>query len=200
MLRFFLGLTLAQLVIALLVHFSPVSSPLEKAMLVGFVILLLASVTTLWFSTVSRHLGDQRIATLKEQFANEREKINVSAEKAQSKLIKKTQKEIEAQRRKQNTRANFKVGATIAAAAGFGVFMLASQFFTLGLLTLTTAGGAMGGYLARHRREQLAAPEYKMLEGVEVSDVNTSPELLADQTVIDHNNDLESSKKTSTDT
>jgi len=181
MLRFFIGLTLAQLLIALLVFLSPLTNPLENALLVLFVILLLASVITLWFNTVSRHLADQRIATLKEKFASEKEKINVSAERAQKKLLKKTQKEIDSERRKQSTRANLKIGGAVAVAAGFGVVMLMSQFFTLGLLALTTTGGAIGGYLARTRREQLPAPEYKMLEGVEV--VDNESQLLTDDSV-----------------
>jgi len=183
MLRFFIGLTLAQLLIALLVFLSPLTNPLENALLVLFVILLLASVITLWFNTVSRHLADQRIATLKEKFASEKEKINVSAERAQKKLLKKTQKEIDSERRKQSTRANLKIGGVVAVAAGFGVVMLMSQFFTLGLLalTITTTGGAIGGYLARTRREQLPAPEYKLLEGVEV--VDDESKLLTDDGV-----------------
>ncbi len=183
MLRFFIGLTLAQLVIAALVYFSPLSNLLEQALLIGFIILLISLVTTLWFGTVAKHMADKRIAVLKEQFASEREKINVSAERAQKKLLKSTQKEIESERRRQSTRANLKIGGTIALAAGFGVVMLMSQFFTLGLLSLTTAGGAIGGYLARTRKEQLDGPEYKMIEGVEV--VDEQPKQLTDQTVAD---------------
>ena len=194
MLRFFLGLLLAQLIIAVLVHFSPVTSLLEKSMLVLFIILLLATVITLWFGTISRHLADQRIANLKQQFASEREKFNISAERAQKKLIKKTQKEIESERRKQSTRANLKVGGAVAVAAGFGVVMLLSQFFTLGLLTLTTVGGAAGGYLARSRREQLPAPEYKMIEGVEVINEEDGPELLTDQSTIEETSETADSK------
>jgi len=179
MLRFFLGLSLAQLFIAALVKLSPLSNPLEAALLTGFVILLLSTVITLWFGTVARHMADNRLAALKEQFASEREKINVSAERAQKRLIKKTQKEIDSERRKQSTRANLKIGGTIAVAAGFGVIMLMSQFFTLGLLSLTTAGGAVGGYLARSRKDQLQGPDYKMIEGVEV--VNDGQTRLEDQ-------------------
>jgi len=47
--------------------------------------------------------------------------------------------------------------------------MLFSQMVTLGLLTLTTAGGAVGGYLARARRDTAALPEhdYKLIESIE---------------------------------
>jgi len=186
MLRFFVGLVLAQLVIAALVYFSPLSTPLEQVLLISFVILLISIVTTLWFGTVAKHLADKRIAVLKEQFASEREKINVTAERAQKKLLKSTQKEIESERRKQSTRANLKIGGTIAVAAGFGVVMLMSQFFTLGLLSLTTAGGAIGGYLARTRKEQLEGPDYKMIEGVEV--IDEQPKKLTDQSTSDVEN------------
>ena len=37
MLRFFVGLVLAQLVIAALVYFSPLSTPLEQVLLISFV-------------------------------------------------------------------------------------------------------------------------------------------------------------------
>ena len=77
-------------------------------------------------------------------------------------------------------RDSIKIGGTIALAAGFGVIMLMTQFVTLGLLSLTTAGGAIGGYLARSRREQLGSPEYKMIEGVEV--VDEQPQRLTDAT------------------
>lgn len=178
MLRFFFGLLLVQIIIAVLVQINPLPNSLEKTLLTGGVILLMSTVVTLWFNTVATHLTDKRIAALKEQFAKEREKLNVNAEREQKKLIKKTQKEIESERRRQSTKANLKIGGTIAVAAGFGVIMLMSQFFTLGLLSLTTAGGAVGGYLARSRKEQLPGSDYKMIEGVEV--INEDQKKLTD--------------------
>ena len=51
MLRFFVGLVLAQLVIAALVYFSPLSTPLEQVLLISFVILLTVSYTHLTLPT-----------------------------------------------------------------------------------------------------------------------------------------------------
>jgi hypothetical protein len=42
------------------------------------------------------------------------------------------------------------------AVTGLGVLMLATHMLTLGLLTITTAGGAMGGYLLRWRQSRQA--------------------------------------------
>ncbi len=170
MLRFFLGLILAQITSLLIYTLYSGASGIEKLMLMAFTVTLLSGIVTLWFATISRQSGDQRIAALKEKFAAEREKINVNAERAKTRLVKKTQREIESNARRVNTGANFKVGAAVAVAAGFGVMMMFTQFITLGLLTLTTAGGAIGGYLARTRREQdlLAGPDYKLIEAEEI--------------------------------
>jgi len=169
MLRYFIGLTLAQVAIALLVAFLPGGTTLDKLLPIVFLVLLLSTVISLWFGTVARQLSDKRVASLKQQFATEREKLNVSAERAKNRLQKKTQKEIEIQARRARTSANIKVGTALAVAAGFGLVMIFTQFVTLGLLTLTTAGGAVGGYLARSRKnDMLEGPDYKLIEAEEI--------------------------------
>ena len=169
MLRFFIGLTLAQIATALLVAFFPGGTTLDELLPLIFLVLLLSTIISLWFSTVARQLSDKRVNTLKQQFAAEREKLNVNAERAKSRLQKKTQKEIETQARRAKTSANIKVGTALAVAAGFGLVMIFTQFVTLGLLTLTTAGGAVGGYLARSRKnDALEGPEYKLIEAEEI--------------------------------
>ena len=169
MLRYFIGLTLAQVAIALLVAFLPGGTTLDKLLPIVFLVLLLSTVISLWFGTVARQLSDKRVASLKQQFATEREKLNVRAERAKNRLQKKTQKEIEIQARRARTSANIKVGTALAVAAGFGLVMIFTQFVTLGLLTLTTAGGAVGGYLARSRKnDMLEGPDYKLIEAEEI--------------------------------
>lgn len=172
MFRFFLGLVLAQTVIAIVVSFFPASGLFEKGLPTAFIIVLLSLVISLWFSTISRQLADRRVQSLQKKFAAEREKFNQDAERAKDKLIKKTNKQIEVEARRAKTKASMKVWGAVAVAGGFGVMMLLSQFVTLGLLTLTTAGGAAGGYLIRARKEQEAidAPEYKLIEAEVVDD------------------------------
>ncbi len=172
MLRFFTGLVIAQLTAAAVITLYPGSS-LEAVLVLAFSVTLLALVMSLWFGTVSRHLGDQRIASLKQSFAAEREKMNLTAERAKKKLVQKTARQIEAHERRTKAKANVKVGTAIALAGGFGLLMMFMQLTTLGLLTMTSVGGAVGGYLARAKREQdllAGAQDYKMIEGVEVVD------------------------------
>lgn len=178
MLRFFTGLVIAQLITAAIIALYPGSS-METALVLAFSIGLMALVMSLWFGTVSRQLGDQRIASLKQSFAAEREKMNISAERAKKKLEKKTQAQMQAHERRTKTKANVKVGAAIAVAGGFGLLMMFMQLTTLGLLTMTSVGGAVGGYLARAKREQdllAGTPEYKMIEGVEVIEESAAEE------------------------
>lgn len=59
--------------------------------------------------------------------------------------------------RRTSTQANIKVGMAFAGAAGIGGLLLLTQFMTLGLLMLTTAGGALGGYVVRIRQEKAKA-------------------------------------------
>ncbi len=172
MLRFFLGLTLAQIAAVGLALLYPGTAAIEKLIALAFLIVLLSTVVSLWFSTVARQLADKQVNALKERFAAERDKINKTAAKDKDRLEKKTRKQIEVEARRAKTKANIKVGGAITVATGFGVMMLLSQFVTLGLLTLTTAGGAVGGYLVRSRKEQEALdnPDYKLIEAEIVED------------------------------
>lgn len=94
----------------------------------------------------------EEVNKTKLDFAEEREHIHVRAEKAKSKLVEKTQKQIASEYKKTQGRANLKVGAAFAATVGAGVLMLVIELLTFGLMTLTTAGGALGGYLVRARK------------------------------------------------
>lgn len=85
-------------------------------------------------------------------FAKERENLHVSAEKAKTKLVEKTQKQIASDYKKTQGWANLKVGIAFAATVGAGILMLVIELLTFGLMTLTTAGGALGGYLVRARK------------------------------------------------
>ena len=68
--------------------------------------------------------------------------------------MKKTQQQIAKEAKLTHGKANFKVGATLAGAMGFGALMLLTEMLTLGLMTITTAGGTLGGYLYRGHKER----------------------------------------------
>lgn len=139
---------------------------------------IFACVTALWLSTLARMDGERRSAELREKHASEREQLNreiertrsevlqqASADKAQiqerahverERLVKQTHKQLMQRERSISRRANLKVGLAFMAVSGLGVLMLVTNMLTLGLLTITTAGGALGGYLLRWRQSRLA--------------------------------------------
>ncbi len=106
----------------------------------------------LWFAAISRHASERAVTRLKESHAKEREKLKVQVERDRTKMVEQTQKEIRKQTRRVTGKANLKVGFAFACAAAAGVVLIITELITLGIITMTTAGGAMGGYLLRGRQ------------------------------------------------
>ena len=115
--------------------------------------LLIGVFAALWFAAIANGTRHHAVARVKDDFAREREKIRVQSEKDKSKLIAQTHRETIKTIRRMQAGASFKVGLGFAALLGLGGIMLLSQFVTVGLLTLSTAGGALLGYVVRARQE-----------------------------------------------
>ena len=115
--------------------------------------LLIGIFAALWFAAIANGTRHHAVARVKDDFAREREKVRVQAEKDKSKLIAQTHRETLKTIRRVQAGASFKVGLGFAALLGLGCIMLVSQFVTVGLLTLSTAGGALLGYVVRARQE-----------------------------------------------
>jgi cell division protein FtsI/penicillin-binding protein 2 len=175
MLRFLVGIFLVQLATVALVFLSPDLQGFAWLRLV-FPILLVGVFASFWFQSIAKHKSKDELAHLKDTFVKEKAeredsylaekatlndkhlkekaKIQLNAERAKTKIVKQTQKQIAREAKVTHGKANFKVGAAFAAAIGAGALMLLIELFTFGLMTLTTAGGALGGYLLRAKREQ----------------------------------------------
>lgn len=104
--------------------------------------LLLASFSiALWFHTLSHHLTEKAVAQVKTDFSKEKEQLHIKTEKKIAKETKRT-----------HAKANFKVGAAFAGVIGIGILFIFTQMLTVGILTLTAAGSALGGYYWRGKR------------------------------------------------
>lgn len=110
--------------------------------------------TAFWFGSIAAHQRKDEISRLKESHAKEREGFRVNAERIKTDMLKQAQRKTLREVRRSSTRANIKIGLAFAAAAGLGGVLILTQFMSLGLLTLTTVGGALGGYLLRIRQEK----------------------------------------------
>ncbi len=154
MLRFLFGIFVLQLATVGLVLLAPDSLSGLAWLRLIIPIVFIGVFTAFWFSTIAKHKSKEELSALEQRHAKEREKLQVNAERAKTRLIKKTQKEIAREAKITHGKANFKVGAALAGVMGLGALMLLTQFLTLGIVTLTTAGGVLGGYFYRGRKEQ----------------------------------------------
>ncbi len=151
MIKYLLGIILVQIATVILVLLAP---DLKGA---GFLrlavpLLFIGFVAAFWFSSLAHHLRKDELLKAKERFAKEREHLMVNAERAKTRVIKQAHKDIAKEAKVTHAKANFKVGATFAGAIGLGALLLITQFLTVGLLLLTTSGGALAGYWYRGRR------------------------------------------------
>lgn len=158
MLKFLPGIILVQAVtIALFFAGSQTGQDNTQLLLtIGLLEILFSVLVAFWFSAMARQLHLNELNSVNEAHARERERIRVNAERQKSKVVDASQKKILKETRRAHAAANFKVGASFAAALVIGALMLYSQFVTFGLLILTTAGGGLAGYLTRGRQMQLA--------------------------------------------
>ena len=154
MLKFIPGILLLQVVTVALVMIAPADLADWTWLRVVIPVLIAGFLTAFWFGSVAAHQRKDEISRLKESHAKERENIRVNAERAKTRMVKQTQRKTLKEVRRSSTRANIKIGLAFAGAAGLGGLLVFTQFMSLGLLTLTTAGGALGGYLLRMRQER----------------------------------------------
>lgn len=154
--KFFVGTLLVQGVTVILVV-AAMRSGLEETWII-FVLLCLTTgfLAALLFASIASHAQKDALSKIKENFSQQREKIRLRAEKEKTKVIEKSHRQIIKQTNRARTKADFKTKATFVGLAGFGALMLFTQFATMGLLTLSTAGGALAGYAFRARRDRLA--------------------------------------------
>ncbi len=147
LLRFLIGIFLLQAVTGLLVYTAlgtdwRTTWPLFL-LLGGSIGVLVA----FWFTTIAGGERRHAVARAGQRFSKEREKIRIKAEQIRTK----------AARSGVGRGMSLKTGVAVGGAVGIGVAMMLTQFITLGLVTLTAAGGAALGYGVRARQEKLVA-------------------------------------------
>ncbi len=174
MFRYLPGIVLVQVVTLALLWVNTGATFENLLLRVGLPAIIISGVTALWLSMIGRMETERRNTTLREQHAVEVTRLNreieraradvmqqASADKAQwverahtqrEKLVKQTHKELLARERSINRQANVKVGLAFMSVTAIGVVMLITELLTMGLLTIMTAGGAMGGYVFRWRQ------------------------------------------------
>jgi len=152
LLKFLFGIILAQVATYMLILLSPTELNLAGFLRLSIPLLFIALIVAFWFSSIAGHHSKDAIGKVKDDFANEREKLRTNAQRAKDRVIKEAHKNISKETQKAHAKANFKVGAAFAAALGIGALFVFAQMVTAGLLAITATGGVMGGYYWRGRR------------------------------------------------
>lgn len=171
-LKFLLGIILVQLITAILIYISPINFDNTSSLLQLIVpLFFMALMVAFWFSSLSFSFQKETEHKMSNKFAKEREKLKVKAERDKLKVVKEAQKEIATEAKRTHAKANFKVGAAFAGVMGLGALFIFAQLLTAGLLTLSAATGAMGGYYWRGKRiannnkpKELEVIETKVIE------------------------------------
>ena len=151
--KFLLAIVLTQAITGLLVYLALRTPDPQTWALFAALGGVLGILTTLFLSDLASHGRREALSRAREDFAKERERLKVQAERSKHRAAQKAQKVAERQVRRAQTGANLKSRATMAGLVGIGVFMMFTQFLTLGMVILTTGGGALAGYLFRIRQE-----------------------------------------------
>ncbi len=152
MIRFLFGILLIQISTVLLVFLAPDLQGIGWLSLI-IPLLVIGFFAAFWFSSLAKHQIKDEVTAAESQHAREKEKLQINAERAKTRLVKKTQQQIARESKVAHSKANFKVGAAFAGTIALGGLMLITELLTLGLLTMSTAGGALGGYLFRAKKE-----------------------------------------------
>jgi fatty acid desaturase len=154
MLKFIPGILLLQVITIALVLIAPADLENWGWLRLAIPVLIAGFLTAFWFGSIAAHQRKDEINRLKIYHAKERENIRVKTERAKTKQVKQSQRKTLREARRSSMRANIKIGLAFAGAAGLGGFLILTQFMSLGVLTLTAVGGALGGYLLRIRQEK----------------------------------------------
>jgi len=166
-LKYLIGVLFVQGVTALLVVIA-YRTDLERTGLLFLLLnLAIGALTAFWFTSMAAGARRRALSQAQLGFAREREKIRVRAEREKAKEVKSSRQWASQERRGAAQGGNLKTGLVLGGAAGLGMVMVLTQFVTLGLLALTTAGGAALGYGLRARQDRLGFSIGKLLPPTE---------------------------------
>ncbi|NOZ90561.1 MAG: hypothetical protein GXO60_04655 [Epsilonproteobacteria bacterium] len=154
LLKFLFGIILVQIVTVSLILLSGDDFTTIGVLRLAIPLLFIALIISFWFSSITKEYSNCEINKIKDDFATEREKLKVNAERAKRRIEKEAQKNIKKEATSTHAKANFKVGLAFAGVLGVGALFVFTQMITASLLALSATGGALGGYYWRGKREE----------------------------------------------
>lgn len=153
--KFAIGVLLVQGATVLLVIAAQQANVRETWLLLLGLALLIGLLAALWFSSIASHCSQHALARASEKFSKDRERIRRQSEKEKTREIKESHRQLLRETRRVQSRSTMKLAAGLAGLAAVGVALVFTQFMTLGLLALSSGGGALLGYAVRARQNRL---------------------------------------------
>jgi len=171
LLRYLLGIFLLQGVTGLLVYTALRTDWQTTWPLFAAVGVAVGTMAAFWFSTIAGAGRHHVVARAAERFSKEREQLRLKAEQQRIKEVRSSLKAA----RGLGAGMSLKSAVVVGGAVSLGLTMMLTQFITLGLLTIASAGGAALGYGVRVRQEKLIAKrellgEERAMRVIEVQD------------------------------
>jgi len=159
LIKYLIGILFLQGATGLMVY-TALSTDLSQTWpLFGALGITVAVMTALWFNAIAENARKTSLARAQDSFSREREKLRLRAEEDKAREVRNTQRQAERQRQRARVGSQVKTGLLIAGGAGAALLLLLTQMISLGMLALTTAGGAAIGYGVRARQERLGKVE-----------------------------------------
>ncbi|TNF55166.1 MAG: hypothetical protein EP309_04430, partial [Gammaproteobacteria bacterium] len=152
--KFLIGILFLQGSTGLLLYTALRTDLSQTWPLFGALGIALAAMAALWFNAIADNARKVALANAQASFSREREKIRVRAEQEKAREVKNTQRQAERQQQRARVGGQLKTGLLIAGGAGAALLLLMTQMISLGMLALTTAGGAAIGYGVRARQDR----------------------------------------------
>jgi hypothetical protein len=152
-LKYFLGLVLIQGVTALLLYAWWRTGSTDAAVTFAALGLASALFAALWLASLARGHSHEALIRAEGHLARERERHKRLAAEERAKAVENTHRQVQRESQRVQNRSNVKLYTAFAGVAGLGTLLLLTQFLSLGVLLISSSGGAVAGYLLRIRQE-----------------------------------------------
>ena len=94
LLKFLFGIIIAQVATYVLILLAPAELNMTGILRLAIPLLIIALVVAFWFNSIAGHHSKDAIGKVKDDFANEKEKIRANAQRAKERVIKESHKNI----------------------------------------------------------------------------------------------------------
>lgn len=151
--KLFLGLLLIQVVTALLLYAWWRTGSTDAALTFGALAIASALFAALWLAAVARGHSAETLLRAEGNLARERERHRRLTAEERARAVEHARRQVERETQRIRNRSNVKLYGAFAGVAGLGTLLLLTQFLSLGVLLISSSGGAVAGYLLRARQE-----------------------------------------------